>query len=47
MFPVPNSPVTENLTPSLVVAIETVSPSVFKSRQIFWNSPEGMVTTDE
>ena len=46
MFPEPISPVTENLTASFATAIVTVSPRIERSRQIFWNSPEGMVTSE-
>lgn len=44
-FPVPSSPVAENLTPSLAQEIMTASPIWDRSRQIRANSPEGIFTT--
>lgn len=44
-FPVPSSPVAENLTPSLAQEIMTASPIWDRSRQMRANSPEGIFTT--
>mmetsp|Transcript_24780 Transcript_24780/g.46604 ORF Transcript_24780/g.46604 Transcript_24780/m.46604 type:complete len:203 (-) Transcript_24780:19-627(-) len=41
-FPVPRSPVTENLTPSLVTAMVQVSPRTWRSVMMRLNSLEGM-----
>ena len=44
MLPEPISPETENLTPSLVTEMVTVSPRMARSRQMRWNSAEGIWT---
>lgn len=40
----PISPEAENLTPSLVTDTVTVSPMADRSRQMRWNSDEGILT---
>jgi hypothetical protein len=37
------SPAVENLTPSLVTLMDTVSPMVAKSLQMRWNSTDGIL----
>ena len=43
MFASPMSPAVENLTPSLVTLMDTVSPMVAKSLQMRWNSTDGIL----
>ena len=43
-LPLPPSPDTENVTPSLVALMAQVSPMVDRSRMMRWNSPEDMRT---